>query len=131
LAAITIPVRGTSTVPMTRKTYGRSFGSLPVVLVRSFGSRPKVVLPSMELICAPAAFVPLDTCSPYSPENVSEPKTSHPWARHFLTAITRPSYVIEYPFGLVSRKRRSAVELRSTNTGKLRPSGNVRASSRY
>ena len=43
--------------------------------------------------------------------------------RRFSTAITRPLYVIEYPSGFVSRKRRSAVELVSTNTGTLLPSG--------
>ena len=42
LAATTRPVRGTSTLPMTRNMCGRSFGSRPRALVRLFGSCPNV-----------------------------------------------------------------------------------------
>ena len=38
---------------------------------------------------------------------------------------------IEKPSGLVRRKRRLAVELVSTNTGSVLPSGSVRVSCRY
>jgi hypothetical protein len=36
------PVRGTSTLPISRATCGRSFGNRPRAFVRSLGSRPNV-----------------------------------------------------------------------------------------
>ena len=42
LAAITTPVLGTSTLPMTRNMCGRSFSSRPRALMRLFGSCPNV-----------------------------------------------------------------------------------------
>ena len=44
------PVRGTSTVPMTRNMCGRSFGNRPDAFVRLFGSRPNVALGATVLI---------------------------------------------------------------------------------
>ena len=69
LAATTKPVRGTSTLPITRNMCGRSFGSRPRALVRSLGSRPNVRLRrgATVLTCAPAAVVPLEACSPDGP----------------------------------------------------------------
>ena len=44
-AETTMPLRGMSTLPITRNMCGRSFGSRPRALVRSFGSRPKTSAP--------------------------------------------------------------------------------------
>src|SRR5262245_26869767 len=87
--------------------------------------------PAMVLDWAPAAFVPLAACSPTTREKVYEPKASHRLDWRFSNAITRPLYLSDHPGGFVTRKRRSAVEFASANTGTIRPSGIVRVSSRY
>ena len=53
-------------------------------------------------------------------DNVYEPNACQPCDRRF-SRPHQPLYVIEYPSGFVSRKRRSAVALTSTNTGTLPP----------
>ena len=61
LAVTTMPVRRTSNEPVTRTTWGRSFGRRPCAFVRSFGSRPNnLVGVAIVLACAPAASSPLD-----------------------------------------------------------------------
>ena len=85
LAATTRPVRGTSTVPMARSACGRSFASRPRALVRSLGSRPNGRFGSATLLlCAPAAVVPLEACSPTALENVYEPNACQPFDAAFL-----------------------------------------------
>src|SRR6185503_4448428 len=81
-APSTTPVRGTSTVPMTRNMCGRSFGIRPRALVRSLGSRPNTAVRASVvatvLICAPPGVVALDDWSPSTLDHVEEPNACHP-----------------------------------------------------
>jgi hypothetical protein len=74
------------------------------------GSRPSVDGCGGEtvLVCAPAADALLEGSSPYAFDHVYEANACQPFARRFSVVMTRPSYVNEYPSGLVNRKRRAA-----------------------
>ena len=74
LAVSMSPVRGTSTLPISRTTCGRSLGNRPRALVRSLGSRPNVEGCGGEtvLVCMPAADALLEGSSPYAFDHVYE-----------------------------------------------------------
>src|SRR5262245_24209514 len=119
LAATSTPCHGTCQTPVARKICGRSFGSRPSAFVRSLGSWPNVRDPGRAIVlnCASDAAALLVTSMPYVFEYVYDPDACHRLEIRFSIATTSPSYLRNRFDGFVSRNRRSAVELVSTQTG--------------
>jgi len=111
-------------------------GNRPRAFVPSLGSRPNVEGCGGEtvLVCMPAADALLEGSSPYAFDHVYEANACQPFARRLSVVMTRPSYVNEYPSGLVNRKRRAAgkvMAVSSRYTVAVRPSASFWVPSTY
>ena len=118
---------------MIRNMCGRSLGSRPRALVRSLGSRPNVHA------CGGADGADLRARGGRPAGGLQSVRSRQRIGAKRLPAVGPALFDDHHEavvgqrvsLGFVSRKRRAAVALSSTNTGTLRPSGNVRVSSRY
>ena len=130
LAASTNPVRGTSTLAISRAMCGRSLGSRPRAFVRSLGSRPKVDGCGGETVldCTPAADVPLEGSNPYAFDHVYERERLPAVRPSLLDRHDQPVVGERVVVGIGQGKRRAAAGVTAVfrrNTGTLRPSARV------